>query len=220
MRLGRETEPYLLTGHILCGNCGTQLVRTTLNKKFRYYRCRGAWATSVREKACGAKYIQRNKLNDAVWGAVRQVLENPEIVLAELGRFRASEPCTLSDEIERLRAEIRHLDHQGKRFVKLFAMGEVDEPWIKAQSGPVQAMRDNLRAELESLQVQKAAAADMTALETQVEAYCQRVRANLDNFTLEDKRMALKTLQGTATVTETAVQIKGVVGTDVTLPRS
>ena len=218
LRPGRAIEPYLLTGHIFCGHCNSPLVGTTLNKKYRYYRCRAAWPTATRGKRCDAKYIQRDKLNDAVWNTVRQVLEQPEIILAELRRLRAAERSTLADEIERLRRDIRHCIDQEQRLVKLYMYAEVDDAWIKAQAGPVKAMREGYEAELDRLEAQKKAAAEMTALEGQVQAYCQRVRHNLDNFTLEDKRMALKAIKVRAIVTEGEVQVKGVIGVDVPSP--
>lgn len=108
LRPGRAIEPYLLTGHIFCGHCSAPLVGTTMKKRYRYYRCRCAWATATRGKTCDVLYISRDKLNDFVWNAARQVLEQPEIVSAEMRRLQSGEPSTLDHEMGRLRREIRH----------------------------------------------------------------------------------------------------------------
>jgi len=56
-KLSRPVKPnaaYLLTSFVKCSKCGSPVTGTTLNGKYRYYKCRGAAPTSTRGKICDA----------------------------------------------------------------------------------------------------------------------------------------------------------------------
>ena len=109
-------------------------------------------------------------------------------------------------------------DDRGQRAVKLFCLGEVDEEWMKNYCGPIKAMKESYKAELEALESQRTSAAELSTLASQLDTYCARFRHNLDEFTLEDKRMALNALQVRAIVTESEVQVKGILGVETPSP--
>lgn len=78
---GRPLHDYLLTGHITCGYCHSPLIGSCLNHRYRYYRCRGAYETASRGPICNARYIRADSLEEIVWNKVREVLEDPKVVL-------------------------------------------------------------------------------------------------------------------------------------------
>ena len=98
------------------------------------------------------------------------------------------------------------------RTVKLYQFGEVDDEWIRAQSGPLKLMRERCEAELERLNAQKVTIKEMERAEGRVREFCGRVRRNLEAFDFEEKRTALRALQVKATVTKEEVRVKGVLG--------
>jgi hypothetical protein len=53
---------------------------------------------------------------------------------------------------------------------------------------------------------------DLEQLENQIELYCQKLRQGLASFDFEDKLNALKPLQVKASVTETDVRVRGILG--------
>ena len=66
--------------------------------------------------------------------------------------------------------------------------------------------------ELDRLVGQKAMLKDLERLESEVEAYCQRLREGLSTFDFEEKRKALNALQVKVMVTETDLRVKGILG--------
>jgi site-specific DNA recombinase len=211
-RPGRAIEPYLLASHLNCADCGSPMVGHMMNRKYRYYRCRAAWATATGPQTCQAKYVNAEKLDHAVWGNVCQVLEEPEVVLTELRRLRDSDEGPINDEIATLKREIRRCKDQEQRLVKLFQFGEVDDEWIKAQSGPLKLLRERHEVELDRLTVQKQTMNQLRKAEYQIESYCERMREGLASFDFEEKRTALKALQIRAFANKTDVKVKGILG--------
>ena len=168
----------------MCGNCNTPLVGSTLNRRYRYYRCRGTFPTATAPRYYFAGYIRSDKLEEAVWGTVRDVLEDPTVALVEMRWLRQGEGNPLDEEIARLQKEIRRCHDQELRLVKLSQFGEVDDEWIKTQSGPVKARREDSEAELQRLIEQKARAQELERSEDQLREFCERVRRNLKTFDL------------------------------------
>jgi len=77
---------YLLTGHIVCAKCGSPVVGSCLSRKHRYYRCRNTRPTAVKGKTCDARYIRADYIEEVVWRNVKEVLENPEVIIVEIKR--------------------------------------------------------------------------------------------------------------------------------------
>ena len=188
------------------------MVGTTLNRKYRYYRCRATYDTATGPKQCGAPYIPYAKLEAAVWETTTRVLEQPDVVLAEMRRLRDTEKSPIEDDVARQKREIKLCKEQESRLVNLYQFGEIDDDLIKRQSAPLKLRREGYESELEILTSQQLTMAEMEYLEGRAKEYCRRMRQNLDSFGFEEKRTALKALKIKAVVTATDVQVKGVLG--------
>ena len=86
-KLSRPVKPnaaYLLTSFLKCSKCGSPITGTTLNGKYRYYKCRGATPTTTRGKICDAGYIKAHQLETSVWEKLLGMLSNPLTLLRTL----------------------------------------------------------------------------------------------------------------------------------------
>ncbi len=216
-RTGKAIEPYLLSGHLLCGYCNTPMVGTMMNRKYRYYRCRATYHTATGPKQCDAPYIPYAKLEAAVWETTTRVLEQPDVVLTEMRRLRETEKSPMEENVTRLKREIRRCKEQESRLIRLYMLGTIDNNLIQEQSAPLKLSREEYESELKKLVAQQRAMAESDLMEQQVEVYCRRMRQNLDSFGFEEKRTALKALKIKALVTATDVQVKGVLGIEADL---
>ena len=188
------------------------MVGTTMNRKYRYYRCRATYHTATGPKQCSAPYIPYAKLEAAVWDTTTKVLEQPDVILAEMRRLRDTEKSPIEDDVARLKQEIKRCKEQESRLVRLYQFGEIDDALIKEQSAPLKLRREGYEAELEKLTSQRLAMAEVEHMEGRAEEFCKKMRQNLDSFGFEEKRTALKALKIKAVVTATEVQVKGVLG--------
>ena len=112
----------------------------------------------------------------------------------------------------RLNREISRFKDQERRLVKLYQFGEVDDEWIKAQSGSLKLTREQCEVELRRLKAQQASLAELEHAEKRLRDFCDRVRRNLGGFDFAQKRTTLEALQIRATVAEDKVRIKGILG--------
>lgn len=207
------SRKYLLTGHLEC-TCGTPAVGTCLNRTYRYYRCRSTWPTTIRPRTCDAPYVRADRLETTVWTAVREVLEDPEIVIAEIKR-QSAESSFVEDEIARIRSSIRRLDDQERRFIRLFGAGGVTEEYVLREIGQVKSSREALQSELSGLEQQAQRVVDLDGLSEKVRAYCAQVAERLDEFDFDDKRLALDALQITVTIDPSQAVLKGAIPYDL-----
>src|SRR5437899_4983508 len=87
----RNTKtPTLLQGILVCRECGHACYRTsthTTNKRIYYYRCIGSDNyRHIGGRVCQSRPIRADELDGLVWTQVRQLLEDPALVRAEIDR--------------------------------------------------------------------------------------------------------------------------------------
>ncbi len=86
-----------------------------------------------------------------MWDTTTKVLEQPDVVLAEMRRIRDTEKSPIEDHVTRLNREIKKCRDQQSRLVNLYQFEEIDDDLIKQQSAPLQLRREGYEAELEKL---------------------------------------------------------------------
>ena len=210
-----KTTPYLLTGFASCGLCGGPLVGAQMHGRYRYYRCRATGPTTIRAASCHAKFIRADALESAVWEKVNQVLTQPEIVLEELRRQMEGTGGDLDGEMSRLRSEIRHCRDQEQRLITLYLYGEIDDEYIRTQSGPIKILRERHQEELQRLTEQQAQRIDLGQARSEVETYCRKVQDGLAALDFDEKRAAFSMLHINAIATKEQVVVKGFVPSDI-----
>ena len=86
----RTIEPSLLQGMLVCAQCGYALYRSstrTSKRKLSYYRCLGSdgWR-HLKHAVCDSTPLRQDYLDELVWQEVIRLLENPNLVQAEINR--------------------------------------------------------------------------------------------------------------------------------------
>src|SRR6266545_2108792 len=109
-------QPTLLQGILVCRECGYACYRTstrTSSRRIYYYRCIGSDNyRHVGGRVCQSRPIRADELDDLVWAEVRHLLEQPELVRAEIKRrleaVRSQHPAARRREgLERELARVR-----------------------------------------------------------------------------------------------------------------
>jgi len=135
----KESSPYLLTGFMKCAKCGSPIGGTTLNGKYRYYKCRGSNPTATRGKICDAGYIRANELEKDVWNKVLEMLTSPLTTFALLtdadvnirARLKQNNPLQiLEKQISQLRRKIKAYDAKEKRLYSLLTNEAVTKDFV------------------------------------------------------------------------------------------
>jgi len=107
------------------------MVGQTLQKRFRYYRCRSAFAGPKIDR-CPTVYVRADSLELAVKQQAAMVLADPQRVLAEWERLNS--PSVSAEIIATLEHEVRDLQEQRHRLLKLYQLGEIDDAYLQRES--------------------------------------------------------------------------------------
>ena len=204
---------YELRGRLRCGVCQSAMVGQTLSskgKRYPYYRCRHAYTKST-SRACTARYIPAEALEQEIRAEVRKVLTEPEVVLREL-----KEPADSADAreaIERLESELATLKKREERLVRLFGYDEVDSTVVRAELREAQRQRDVLSTELETL-ARPASAIAAGVNEAGLRQVCATIAARLDGAEPEQYERVLEAVQLSVAATRDEVTVEGLLPTD------
>jgi site-specific DNA recombinase len=188
---------YLLSGGVLtCGRCGRVMAGTCRRREMRYYRC-SSWMSVLEPTLRCSGSVRADGLEAQVWAAVVQVLEKPELIAAEVARQAAG--------AETARAELRqHLtlidtalakcDREAQRWADAYAGEVIDLAELQGYRAEIDARRQSLLREHADCQRQLDAVGIAGLEMDALTAYCARVREQLQTFTHDEKRVALKAL--------------------------
>jgi site-specific DNA recombinase len=212
---GKAQHEYLLSGVAYCGQCGRPLVGSCLSRRYRYYRCRGAFDTASKKRVCDARYIHADWLEEVVWDKVKGVLSHPELLLAEVrAQVEAGQEQVSTGELDReiasFKRKLKNYKAQERRLVSAFKLGFTPDVILDEMNQTKREKEaDTVRlAALEQTKEDLARAADM---EQQLKELCSRIVADLDNCTAQDKKDAYAFLDLKVTATPEGVDIKGYV---------
>lgn len=127
-------SPYLLTGFTKCPKCGSPVGGTTLNGKYRYYKCRGANPTATRGKICNAGYIKADKLEREVWEKVVEMASSPTAILCRNYEYELNkrlDPLPSFDkQINNLRKKLKTYPTKEKNLYSLFQHDSVTKEYV------------------------------------------------------------------------------------------
>jgi len=216
----KAKQEYLLRGHVVCGYCGSPLVGSYMNHRFRYYHCRGTYPTATRQRICNARYIRADYLEDVTWQNIRNVLSKPEIVLAgiseQLEAERNMPGTSLDNEIQKLKRRLKGYEAQEKRLIQLLRYEEVTQDAVLDEINQLKKDREFDKQQFENYIFTKERIASLENAELKLKDYCQQLGRNLDNATFEDKSEILEMLAIKVTATPEQVEIQGIIPLDTT----
>ena len=111
-RLTSDPRQYLLRSYICCGYCGSPMIGTKLNRRYRYYQSVNARSFAYRPATCSARYVPAQPLEETVWREVVQILEDPSVILEELNRRRAADEPYRQADLVKVSQLLKSLDRQ------------------------------------------------------------------------------------------------------------
>jgi site-specific DNA recombinase len=217
---GRAKHDYPLTGFAVCDKCGSPLVGSCLRGNYRYYHCRGTYMTSSRDRICDERYIKADWFEGVVWDKVKGVLQNPELLLTELGKLdaadaRALESGDLEKDIRDITRRLKAYPGQERRLMNALRMEVASPDVILDELNQMKRERDADEKRLISLNDMKDHLAKSVDIEAHLKELCSKVVADLDNCTAQDKKDAFTYLDLKVKASSQSIEIKGYVDLNV-----
>ena len=205
----RNTKVLYLLQHLLkCGECGrnfhTRASWTTtsvrngkaysyeLTTPRRYYMCNGTQSLRLR---CREKpYIRAEQLEEPIWSEVKRVLQNPDLIVAGIATLDSQEGGGLEEEIAQAERDLRSIQMEEDRAIRLFVSGKITEAQLDLQRRFITERLESARAKLDDYRAQEASGTEKRRLMEEVLAWAREFGQGLDELTHEERHDYLQML--------------------------
>ncbi len=193
MAPSQQKHQYLLRGLIWCKWCGRRYHGEPEHGQI-YYRCSGR---NKLASHCRNQRLKGDYLEELVWGKVKEVLVKPELVIAELERMRQSNTQTqhLEDEVRLYQERLEALDDAETRVTRLYAYAGGDIDKTAKELRRLKAEQERIKEEIARLEKRIEQAKQLELNGVGIKRFCELAKQNIENFTFDEKRLALETLQ-------------------------
>ncbi|MGH2908336.1 MAG: recombinase family protein, partial [Solirubrobacteraceae bacterium] len=182
----------LLQGILVCRECGHSYYRSSTRSKtgnvHHYYRCSGADSFRRPEgRVCAARPVRIDEVDELVWTQVLALLENPELIQAEIERrlqaLRAEHPA--SHRREGLERDLTRAQNALRRLIDGYQEQLITLEELRARMPEMRKREATLRAELEALDTELHNAETYLKLTETLDAFRARLTTNAENLTIE-----------------------------------
>jgi site-specific DNA recombinase len=210
----RTIEPTLLQGMLVCAECGYAFYRCstrTSRRKIYYYRCLGSDAyRHLNGPLCHNRPIRQDYLDRIVWEQVIQLLENPDLVRAEIQRrikeIQDSSPTKRRKEA--LSKELTRLQRSIEKLLDAYQEGLLTLEELRKRLPELRRRQEGLQSELQAIE---AASADQEAFlrfADTIETFLERLRATAEALTVTERQRVLRLVVKEILVYPNTIKIK------------
>ena len=201
----RNTKVLYLLQHLLkCGECGhnfhAKATWTTTNVRNgktysydlpaprRYYKCNGM--QSMRLLCRERPYIRAEQLEEPIWSEVKRVIQNPDVIVDCIDTSHIQGSESLEEEIARAERDLRSIQMEEDRAIRLFVSGKITEAQLDLQRRFITERLESARAKLDDYRAQETSGAEKRRLMETILAWAREVGQDLDELTNE-RRMEI-----------------------------
>ncbi len=206
-RAKRNTKVFYMLQHLVrCAECGMLLggratrqntvkrngktYHYNIDPPRRYYQCYGMQKRLFRCRR--HPFIRAERLEDLIWSEVRQAVQNPEVIMLGIGALDAQEDTNLVEEIAKAERDIRDVQSEEDRAIRLFVAGKISENQLDRQREFITERLNNCRAKLDDYRARQSIGADKRALVEKVREWANSVGSRMDELSPERRKEALQ----------------------------
>ena len=204
LRQGRRISTYGLAGRIRCRHCGSAMVGQTMQGRYRYYRCRRAFAGPKHDR-CDSRYVRADSLETRLLQEVAALLSQPTLILGELKRL--GEGSGEKGPTEDVRTRLEGLEQQRTRLLRLYQLGEIDDEYLERESARLKAERERLLSLLPDAPPKRMAIPS----EADLAELCDRVRTWVESHGQQELPLIGRGLQLSVSASKDQSEVTGVI---------
>ena len=198
-------QRYLLQGLTVCGVChyafyGKRISPATAKHRphrHSYYRCVGADSHRFAGgRICHNPQVRVDQLDGHVWDSVRELLQEPERLMAEWSNRTSGNGIHDESREQREHAARLLAAQEGilQRLVDAYEAGALPLSELTTRSERVRARIARARKELDQIEMHIADTIEMHSVVARLDAFGDRVRNGLDDLSWMDQRQLIRTL--------------------------
>ena len=188
-------RPSLLQGILVCRECGHSYYRSSTRSKagiiHHYYRCSGADSFRRPEgRVCRSRPVRIEEIDELVWTQVLALLENPELIKAEIERrlatLRAEHPA--SHRRDGLERDLTRAQNALRRLIDGYQEQLITLDELRARTPELRKREATLRAELDALDAQLHDAETYLKLTETLDAFRARLSTNAEKLAVKQRQ--------------------------------
>ena len=203
----RNTKVFYLLQHLLrCAECGLLFAcrsKTRATTKYkdtkyiynlktpqRHYHCYGMQRERLR---CRERpYIRADRLEELVWGEVKKVVQNPDLIVQGIESLDTQEDGGLAKRIASAERELRRVQMEEDRAIGLYVSGKITEYQLDHQRKIILERLEAARAKLDDYRAQESLTVEKRVLMENIVEWAGSVGDGLDDLSSEERRDVLK----------------------------
>ena len=143
---------------------------------------------SCREKP----YIRAEQLEEPIWSEVKRVLQNPDLIVGGIDTLNSQEGGGLAEEIAQAERDLRSIQMEEDRAIRLFVSGKITEAQLDLQRKFITEQLERARTKLDDYRAQDASGADKRRLMETVLDWAKKVGKGIDELTDEERKEMLQ----------------------------
>ena len=194
----RTKLPTLLQGLLVCGQCGYGLYRTstkTTRRQAQYYRCLGSDRyRHLRGPVCSCRPLRQEYLEELVWSEVVRLLNEPELVRAEIER-RVQENLS-SDPAQqrkvRLTQELKRVEAQLDKLLDAYQEELLSLAQLRTRVPDLRRRQSALENELQGVALQAMEHSRLIQLQSSLENFLATLRQSAQTLGVLERRKIIR----------------------------
>jgi len=203
-RIHRRGARYLLQGLVVCACCGyayygkpvSNRARKGHPRDYAYYRCVGTDAYRFGgQRVCTNPQVRTDRLEQAVWQQICQLLQDPERLVHEYERrLRAAQKPPGQGDGDILDKQIAKLRQGISRLIDGYSEGYIDKGEFEPRIRRFKERLEVLESQAERLRDERQRHAELQLIIGRLEEFAAKVSAGLEGLDWSGRRELIRTL--------------------------
>ena len=205
----RNTKIFYLLQHLVrCAECGRlfacksttrrtvksngSIYKYNLKTPYRHYHCYGMLSEGLqcRERS----HIKAGQLEELVWSQVKEMIQNPELIVAGIEALDTQGEDGLGKRIARAERDLQKVQIEEERAIRLYVSGKIKEDQLDQQRKFILERLETAREKLDDLRARESMASEKRGLMENLVQWAGRFGKGLDDLPDEKRRDVLRLL--------------------------
>ena len=148
-----------------------------------------------------APFIRAERLEEVVWGQVKRMLENPDLIVAGIESLsNQADGGGLTEDIAKAERDLQKVQMEEDRAIRLYVSGKITEKQLDHQRRFITERLETLQENLNDYRTREFAQAERLEQAERVVEWAKRIGDRLDDLPEEQRREVLQLLLDGATI--------------------
>ena len=139
-------------------------------------------------------YIRAEQLEEPIWSEVKRVLQNPDLIVAGIATLDSQEGGGMEEEIAQAERDLRSIQMEEDRAVRLFVSGKITEAQLDLQRKFITERLESAREKLDEYRALEESGTEKRRLMEEVLAWARKSARAWTTLTPEERHDYLQML--------------------------